>query len=81
MVFSPSPALHRICQLVRLIRNHPDLPQEARGTARRPPQLPHPDLPDPERFVDSSAGGNAISGRASIDSHRKRANSLGKTGS
>jgi hypothetical protein len=55
MVFSPSPAIHKIRQLVRLIRNHPDLTREPRNTPWRSPELP-----DPAQFVDSSVTNNAI---------------------
>jgi hypothetical protein len=85
MVFSPSPALHRIRQLVRLIRKHPDLPAKSWNAARRTPQLPDPELPklrlpDPEQFVDSSASNNVVSGRASFNTRQKRANCPGKPG-
>jgi hypothetical protein len=55
MVFPPSPAIHKIRQLVRLIRNHPDLPGESRNTPWRSSELP-----DPAQFVDSSVTNNAI---------------------
>jgi hypothetical protein len=79
MVFSPSPALHRIRQLVGLIRKHPDLPATPRNSARRAPErsdLPLPDLslPDPDRFVDSSASRSTVSGRESLSTRQKRAN-------
>ena len=95
MVFSPSPALHRIRQLVRLIRKHPDLPAKSWNTARRTPQLPNTELPklrlpelklpelglpDPEQFVDSSASNNVVSGRASLHTRQKRANCTSKPG-
>jgi hypothetical protein len=75
MVFSQSPALHRIRQLVRLIRKHPDLPAKPRSAARRAPKLPDPDL-----FVDSSTGGNPVSGRVSLNTRQKRANCPGQPG-
>jgi hypothetical protein len=83
MVFSPSPALRRIGQLVRLIRKHPDLPAKTRNTARplpqRPgPELPDPELPDPEQFMDSSAGRNASSDRTDTDLRQRRASCPGR---
>jgi hypothetical protein len=75
MVFSPSPALRRIRQLVRLIRKHPDPRAKNRNIARHRPQLSGPEfsraerpdlklldakLPDPELFMDPSAECNAI---------------------
>jgi hypothetical protein len=95
MVFFPSPALHRIRQLVRLIRRHPDLPAKSWNSARRAPQLsntelpklrlPDPELPelrlpDPEQFVDSSASNNVVSGRVSLNTRQKRANCPRKPG-
>jgi hypothetical protein len=86
MVFSPSPALRRIRQLVRLIRKHPDLSAKTRNIARHRPQqsdpefpLPElpdlkllaPNLPDPELFMDTSAGRSAISDRTDLDSPRR----------
>jgi hypothetical protein len=74
MVFSQSPVLHRIRQLVRLVRKHPDLPKRPRIAARRAPQLP-----DPELFVDSSTGCDP--GRKGHKAHhRTRANSPGQPG-
>jgi hypothetical protein len=83
MIFSPSPALRRIRQLMRLIRKHPDLPAETRNTARHLPQrpeLPGPELPDPEQFMDTSAGRNAISGRTDLDPRQRRTSCPGRTG-
>jgi hypothetical protein len=48
MVFSPSPALRRIRQLVRLIRKHPDPSAKTRNIARHRPQVSGP--PRPERL-------------------------------
>jgi hypothetical protein len=73
MVFSPSPALHRIRQLMRLIRKHPDLPGKPRNALRRVPKLP-----DPEQFVDSSAVRNDVPGRTKLNSGRKRVACPGK---
>ena len=49
MVFSPSPALRRIRQLVRLIRKHPDLSAKTRNIARHRPRLSGPDFSRAER--------------------------------
>jgi hypothetical protein len=49
MVFLPSPALHKLHQLVRRICRHPDLLKHS----RKPPCRTR-DLPDPARFMDSS---------------------------
>jgi hypothetical protein len=88
MVFSPSPALRRIRQLVRLIRKHPDLSAKTRNIARRRPQLSGPEfprpelldpkLPDPELFMDTSAERNAISDRTDLDSRRRRTSRPGR---
>jgi hypothetical protein len=93
MVFSPSPALRRIRQLVRLIRKHPDLRTETRNITRHRPQqsglefprpelldlkLLDPKLPDPELFMDASAERNAISDRTDLDSRRKRTSRPGR---
>jgi hypothetical protein len=81
MVFSPSPAIHKIRQLVRLIRNHPDLTRESRNTP-----WPSLELPDPAQFVDSSVTNNAIGpdigpdirpDRTDSNTRRKRANCPG----
>jgi hypothetical protein len=93
MIFSPSPALRRIRQLVRLIRKHPDLSAKTRNIARHRPQLPglefprpelpdlkllDPKLPDPELFMDTSAERNANSDRTDLDSHRRRTSHPGR---
>ena len=93
MVFSPSPALRRIRQLVRLIRKHPDLSAKTRNIARHRlqqsgPEFPRPELadlklldpnlPDPELFMDTSAEPNAISDRTDLDSRRGHASSPGR---
>ena len=80
MVFSQSPALHRIRQLVRLIRKHPDLPERPRNAVCRVPKPPETPLPDPELFVDSSTGCNHDQGRKDHQAHRTRANSPGQPG-
>jgi hypothetical protein len=94
MVFIPSPALRRIRQLVRLIRKHPDLSAKTRDITRRRPQLSGPEfprpeladlklldpnLPDPELFMDTSAGRNATSDQTDLDSPRRRASCPGRT--
>jgi hypothetical protein len=68
---------------MRLIRKHPDLPAKTRNTARRSldlsrPELPGLELPDPEQFMDSSAGRNAISDRRDIDPRQRRASCPGR---
>jgi hypothetical protein len=89
MVFSPSPALRRIRQLVRLIRKHPDPSAKTRNIARHRPALAGPEfsrperpdlklldanLPDPELFMDPSAERNAIADQTDVDSRRRRTN-------
>jgi hypothetical protein len=54
MVFTPSPALHRIRRLVRLIRKHPDLSGPKKRGALLSQNLHCPDLPDPAQFVDTT---------------------------
>jgi hypothetical protein len=49
MVFSPSPALRRIRELVQLIRKHPDLNAKTRNIARHRPRLPGPEFSRAER--------------------------------
>jgi hypothetical protein len=75
MVFSPSPAIHKFRQLVRLIRKHPDLPSESRNTPWRSPELP-----DPEQFVDSSVTNNVIGSGQTDSSRRKRTSCPGSLG-
>jgi hypothetical protein len=75
MVFSSSPTLHRIRQLVRLICKHPDLTAKPRNTAWRPSELP-----DPEQFMDATATQSAVSGRTDLSGRRKRATCPRKTG-
>jgi hypothetical protein len=50
MVFSPSPALRRIRQLVRLIRKHPDPSAKTRNIARHRPPLSGPEFSRAERL-------------------------------
>jgi hypothetical protein len=76
MIFNPSPALHKIRQLVRLIRRDP-------VPSRTPRYTPWPgqELPDPEQFIDSSIKGNTAGpGQAGSHTRRKRANCPGRTG-
>jgi hypothetical protein len=76
MIFNPSPALHKIRQLVRLIRRDPILRRPARYATR-----PVQDLPDPEQFVDSSVRGNtAGSDDSGSHARRKRSSRPGRTG-
>jgi hypothetical protein len=84
MIFIPSPALHKICQLVRLFRRHP--------VSSRPPRYtPWPaqdlsghdlsghDLPDPEQFIDTSVKKTAAMSDQSVShTRRKRATSPGR---
>jgi hypothetical protein len=70
MVFLPSPALRKICQLVQRIRRHPDLPKTLRTAPCRTR-----DLPDPAQFMDTSV--NPSSG--SRPTH-KRTHAPGRTG-
>lgn len=75
MIFNPSPALHKIRQLVRLIRRDP-VPSKPSRYAPWPGQ----DLPDPEQFIDSSVTNRAAgSGQAGPHTRRKRANCPGHT--
>jgi len=75
MIFNPSPAMHKIRELVRLIRRDPIPPRPARYAP-----WPVEDLPDPEQFVDSSvrrsAGGPDESGS---HTRRKRASCPNRT--
>jgi hypothetical protein len=59
MVFSPSPAIHKIRQLVRLIRNNPNPTRESRNIPWRIPELP-----DPAQFVDSSVMDSSVTNNA-----------------
>jgi hypothetical protein len=53
MIFHPSPALHKIRQLARLIRRDPVPRRPCHNTP-----WPGQDLPDPEQFIDSSVPGS-----------------------
>ena len=84
MIFNPSPALHKIRQLVQLFRRHP--------VCSRPPRYaPWPDqdlsahdlsgqnLPDPEQFIDTSVKKTtAMSDPSGSHTRRKRASSPGR---
>jgi hypothetical protein len=75
MIFNPSPALHTIRQLVRLIRRDSVPPRPARYAP-----WPVQDLPDPEQFVDSSVRRNtAGSDESGSHTRRKRASCPGRT--
>jgi hypothetical protein len=75
MIFNPSPALHKIRQLVRLIRRD-RIPRRASRYAPWPVQ----DLPDPEQFVDASVRRNtAGSPESGSHTRRKRASCPGRT--
>ena len=93
MIFSPSPALRRIRQLVRLIRKHPDLSAKTRNIERHRkqqsgPEFPRhelsdlklldPMLPDPELFMDASTERNPISDQTDLDSRRGRVSRPGR---
>lgn len=76
MIFNPSPALHKIRQLLRLIRRDPILRRPARYTT-----WSVQDLPDPEQFVDSSVRGNtAGSDDSGSHTRRKRSSRPRRTG-
>ncbi len=76
MIFNPSPALHKIRQLLRLIRRDPILRRPARYTT-----WSVQDLPDPEQFVDSSVRGNtAGSDDSGPQTRRKRSSRPRRTG-
>ena len=70
MVFLPSPALRKICQLVQRMRRHPDLPKTLRSASCRTR-----DLPDPARFTDTSVNTNTGSRPT-----RKRTHAPGRAG-
>jgi hypothetical protein len=84
MIFNPSPALHKIRQLVQLFRKHPVPCRPSRYTPW-PAQdlsghdLSGQDLPDPEQFIDTSVKKTAAMSDPSV-SHRlrKRASSRGR---
>jgi hypothetical protein len=94
MIFNPSPALHKIRQLVQLFRRHP-VPsrpsrytpwpdQDLSGPDLSGPDLPgddlsRQDLPDPEQFIDTSVKKTAaMSDPSGSHTRRKRASSLGR---
>lgn len=70
MVFLPSPALRKICQLVQRMYRHSDLPKLPRAKPCRTR-----DLPDPARFMDTSVNPNGGS-----RSTRKRTHAPGRAG-
>jgi hypothetical protein len=92
MIFNPSPALHKIRQLVQLFRRNP--------VPFRPPRYAPwpchersgqdlsghdlsgqylPDLPDPEQFIDTSVKKTAaMSDQSGSHTRRKRASSPGR---
>jgi hypothetical protein len=82
MIFNPSPALHKIRQLVQLFRRHP-VPSRPSRYAPWPAQdlsghdLSDQDLPDPEQFIDTSVKKTAaMSDPSGSHTRRKRASSL-----
>ena len=89
MIFNPSPALHKIRQLVQLLRRHP-VPSRPSRYAPWPGQdlsgddlsgqyLPDQGLPDPEQFIDTSVKKTAaMSDPSGSHTRRKRASSPGR---
>ena len=89
MIFNPSPALHKIRQLVQLFRRHPIPSRPSRyapwpdqglsGTDLSGHDLSGQDLPDPEQFIDTSVKKTAaMSDPSGSHTRRKRASSLGR---
>ena len=89
MIFNPSPALHKIRQLVQLFRRHPIPSRPSRYAPWPDPDLSGPDLsghdlsgqdlPDPEQFIDTSVKKNAaMSDPSGSHTWRKRASSPGR---
>jgi hypothetical protein len=84
MIFNPSPALHKIRQLVQLFRRHP-VPsrpscytpwpcRELSGHDLSGQYLPDQNLPDPELFIDTSVKKTAaMSEPSGSHTRRKRA--------
>jgi hypothetical protein len=76
MLFNPSPALHKIRQLVRLIRRGDISSRPCRTTP-----LHGQELPDPAQFIDSSVPtGTDCSGQTRSQPRRKCANCPGRSG-
>jgi hypothetical protein len=76
MLFNPSPALHKIRQLVRLIRRDAVPSRPCRNTP-----LHGQELPDPAHFIDSSVPTGADgSGQTRSQPRRKRANCPSRSG-
>ena len=74
MIFNPSPALHKIRQLVQLFRRHPVSSRPSRYAP-----WPGQDLPDPEQFIDTSVKKTtAMSDTSGSHTRRKRASSPGR---
>jgi hypothetical protein len=89
MIFNPSPALHKIRQLVQLFRRHP-VPSRSSRYAPWPVRdlsghdlsgqyLPDQVLPDPEQFIDTSVKKTAaMSDQSGSHTRRRRAGSPGR---
>jgi hypothetical protein len=81
MIFNPSPALHKIRQLVQLFRRHPVPSRPSRYAPWPGDDRFDRELPDPSQFIDTSVKKtNAMSDLSMSDasgSHtrRKRASS------
>ena len=84
MRFNPSPALHKICQLVQLLRRHPVPPRPPRYASwpcreLSGHDLSGQDLPDPSQFIDTSVKKTAaMSDPSGSHTRRKRASSPGR---
>jgi hypothetical protein len=87
MIFNPSPALHKIRQLVQLFRRHPVPSRPSRyapwpcrdlsGQDLSGHDLSGQDLPDPSQFIDTSVKKTAaMSDPSGSHTRRKRASSL-----
>jgi hypothetical protein len=84
MIFNPSPALHKIRQLVQLFRRHPVSSRPSRyaplpGQDLSGRDLFGQDLPDPEQFIDTSVKKTtAMSDTSGSHTRRKRGSSPGR---
>ena len=79
MIFNPSPALHKICQLVQLLRRHPVPSRPPRYAPWPSRELSGQDLPDPSQFIDTSVKKTAaMSDPSGSHTRRKRASSPGR---
>jgi hypothetical protein len=91
MIFNPSPALHKIRQLVQLFRRHPVPSRPSRyapwpcrdlsGQDLSGHDLSGQDLPDPSQFIDTSVKKTAaMSDPSNSHTRRKRVNCTGRNG-